>query len=213
PQSAGAEPRQLAPGEADLALRPDQLQDRLADRGLAAARLPDEPERASLTDRKRHPVDRLDEADGALEQPFANREMHLEIAHLEKRLALHRLGPLRRGRRISRERRSRPLALAEEAPPIAAVGDPRPARRPCRTAVEGEIAAIGETAAAELLRERWHLALDHSEVRAAPARARQSLEELARIRMLGRREERPRFRRLDNLPGVHHRHAMRHLSD
>ena len=109
--------------------------------------------------------------------------------------------------------RSSTFRFAQMAADEMALGNARPARRLGAAPVERVLAAIGEAAAGELARERRHLAGDHLELRAPLAGRRQRGEELARVRMLRRAEESIARRDLDDLPGVHDRHAVRHAGD
>ena len=87
PQVALAERREILPVEGDPpGRRLVQADDRPADRGLAAARFTDEPERLAALDRERDIVDRLDVADVPVEHdPALDREVDLEIGDLDER--------------------------------------------------------------------------------------------------------------------------------
>ena len=77
---AGAADPDLAGG------RLDQFEDRLAGGRLAAAALADEAKGLTLGDIEGDAVDRVNLADGALQQAFADREMLDEAANREQRL-------------------------------------------------------------------------------------------------------------------------------
>ena len=70
-------------------------QDQSPGRGLAAAGLADQAERLALVDLEADAVDGLDLADHAAQQPALDREVLLEVAHLEQDrsapVGLHRL--------------------------------------------------------------------------------------------------------------------------
>src|SRR5688572_22823426 len=85
-------------------------------------------------------------------------------------------------------------------------------RRYARAAeVDGAVAALGEAAARESLRERWHGAADDGERAAALRRAGERIEKLARIGMRRRGKESIATRRLDDLARVHHCDAVSDL--
>src|SRR5712692_11199169 len=130
--------------------------------------------------------------------------MHLQLAHGKKRRSLRSRGG--RGRAgLALLDRARPLLFPEEAAHFVTLCDSRPAGRLGCAAVEGKIAALGEPATAEFLRERRHLALDDRELGAALAGRRERREELARVGMLGRGEETLALGELDDLARVHDR--------
>jgi hypothetical protein len=71
----------------------DEPQQQPPDRGLAAARLPDEAERLTALDVEAHTVDRLDDRHGPLQHAAPDREMLDEVADLDERRARHVLAP------------------------------------------------------------------------------------------------------------------------
>ncbi len=78
------EARDVDAAEHDAARRRlDELEHQAADRGLAAARFADEPERLPAPDREADAVDRLHHAAAAPQQPADNREMLDEALDLE----------------------------------------------------------------------------------------------------------------------------------
>ena len=58
-------------------------QDRAPHRGLAAARLTHQPQRLAATNLERHAVNRLVLTNHPLQYTLANREMHVQIAHIK----------------------------------------------------------------------------------------------------------------------------------
>ena len=58
---------------------PDQLQERLAHRGLAAARFADQRQRSATPEIQRNAVDRFDMADRTLQETAPDREMHAQV--------------------------------------------------------------------------------------------------------------------------------------
>jgi hypothetical protein len=75
------------------------------------------------------------------------------------------------------------------------------------------VATRREAAAVELLGQHRHGAGDGLQRLAAPTRIGQRAQQRAGIRMLGIGEEVLRIGHLDDLAGVHQRHAMRHARD
>ena len=101
PQRPHLPPREagdLAPVEADRARgRLDQLQDRAAERRLAAARLADQAERLAAPDAEADAVDRADLVDLAVDQePAPDREVLDEVGDLEQRGAVRLIARSRR---------------------------------------------------------------------------------------------------------------------
>ena len=102
PHRAGLQLRHVLAAEQDIAGRGlDQLQHRLADRRLPAARLAHQPQRLAACDGEAHAVDRLHRADLALQQPAMNREVLHEALDLEDRCGAH--GALARTRSTSQQ--------------------------------------------------------------------------------------------------------------
>ena len=82
-----AEAGDVFPVEQDTAAgRLDELEDRATERRLSAARLADETDCLTATDRERDAVDRLDVTDMAVEnQPALDREPDLEVVQFDER--------------------------------------------------------------------------------------------------------------------------------
>src|SRR5450756_2204095 len=109
PQRLALERRQLRAVEGDRACRgPVEADDRAPGGALAAARLPDEPERLAAPQRERHAVDRPHVARVPRDdEPLRDREVHRQVAYLEEHAVTG--GPGRsRGRRLAHDRPSWP---------------------------------------------------------------------------------------------------------
>ena len=132
--------------------RLDEAQQQPPDRGLAAARLADQAQGLAATDLEADAVDRLDLADGALEDAAADREVLDEVAHLDERDA--GAGRARRdrgaGRRPTRRRRrgGAVAIVAGIVMPAASAGaaSGRPPRRGTASSARRAPAATGSSA-------------------------------------------------------------------
>ena len=85
-----------------------------------------------------------------------------------------------------------------------------PGRRLVIAAIEGQRAALGETAAGKIAVERRHRAMRRIERRATPSAAGQRRKQLARIRMQRRTKEGRARPGLHHLTRVHDAHPVRH---
>ena len=200
---------QFAATEADAARRRhDQLEQRLADGRLAAARFADQRQRTAGRDVQRHAVDRAHVADRSLQDATADREMYLEVGNLEKGLA--RL-EVELGDGMAAPGRNR------IAPPVAAQRMARrhvpPGRRAIATEIRSVRAAFGEAAAIRHRSQRRHLAGDGGQAQAAPRDLGQRGEQRLRVGVARPREEVLATRHLDQFAGIHDADAMRHPGD
>ena len=97
----------------------DQPQQQPPDRGLARARLANEPERLAATDLEAHAGHRLDDGDRPVEEPAPDREVLDEVAHLDERRLALRAG-------VARRRHGRRVDGGHEAPASAGAASSRP---------------------------------------------------------------------------------------
>ncbi len=164
-----AEARDVGTVELDAARgRLDQPQHGATDCRLAAARLADQPQRLARTDREADAVDREDMAGRAPQYALLDREMLLELPHLQDRRhgrrALRRCGGRPASAMPGSEEALRAPAGGPMAGPLFLVG-----RIVRAAAVVGESAARREHAAFGQVRQRRHDAGDLVEAAAAPS--------------------------------------------
>ena len=195
----------------------DQLQERLADGGLAAARLADQRQRAARR------ASSNDTPSTAFTWPTVRLKTPLRIG----KWTLRSLTSSRAAAAAAPSGAScvsdagAPRCAAPAAPfsaQVAAREMPRRAARAAAAPRPGSArrrtrSARRSGSASKLRGERRHLAADHRELAGAPLRRRQRVEQLLRIRMLRRAQEGLALGELDDLAGVHDRHAVRHLRD
>ena len=148
----------------------------------------------------------------ALEDALADREVDLEVFHLEQdaegpsALSPTASAPGASRRRASGPLRSRRWQRARWRPPGST--SPAPRRGSGRTRDRSD----RRSGNGRIARERRHLAADHRELARAPLRRRAARRTASASTGAAARARRRRARRgLDDLARVHHRDAVRHL--
>jgi hypothetical protein len=95
----------------------DQPDQRADQRGLAAARLADDPERLAFTQLERHVVHSVDVTHRPGDHRASlDREQHPQVLDLEQRAAVPRLGPRSTVRRLDLD--AHEITVCSEASPI-----------------------------------------------------------------------------------------------
>ena len=185
----------------------DELQNGLADGGLSAAGLAHEGQGTACFDVERDRIHRAQEADGMLNQTAADREVHIEVAHLQQRRTPRNANRCR-CRGTNGLRRQFPESMATHA--LAA--EHAPVRRNLAAKCDRMRTAGSEAATGQAAIQARHLARDRGQPPGITG-ARQGLEQHAAVRMLRTGEEGVARSLLDQFAGVHDPDAIRILRD
>ena len=192
-----------------------QLQDRLAGRGLAAARLAYQRQCLTARNADTDIIDRPHMTDHTFEKPLMDGEEHLEAIHLQQFGALRRvlaIDLLTRGalRLFCTAARRTDLRIGKMAANPCLTPGLEPVRHRTFTVCPAPVAATGETATLEFLVQSRHGTGYHRQPRLAFAAVRQCRKQHAAVGMPGLLEKRLARRLLDDLSRIHHRHMVGH---
>ena len=214
--------QQIAPIEHHAAPRGAlQVHQAVAQGGLAAARLPHQPQGGALPDGQRHAVHRFDVAHHPLEKSFLHGKMGLQIPDFQQHPAgrgscgAHEVGP---GGLLSAAPAGQGLLRVEQVTGgLAAVG---------RTAFPGEqrwlgrlaagsgvVAAVGEPAAGGVFGGGPHHAPDHAQAAVPADAAGDGFQQLYRVGVGGPVQQGFPGGRLGDPAAVHDQDAVAHLVD